>query len=67
MFFWFYCIVLHSTQRIEFVVFIKSVYFGTLISVENSHFNEYSVCRESRFHVDKDLDIKLVDLWRYRQ
>ena len=43
MYFGIYCIILHFTQRIEFVVFIKSVCFGNLISVENSHFNEYSV------------------------
>ena len=43
MYFGFYCIILYFTQRIEFAVFIKSVCFGTLISVENSHFNEYSV------------------------
>ena len=43
MYFGFYCIILHFTQRFEFVVFIKSVCFRTLISVENSHFNEYSV------------------------
>ena len=43
MYFGFFCIILHFTQRIEFVVFIKSVCFGTLICVENSHFNEYSV------------------------
>ena len=46
MYFGFFCIILHFTQRIEFVVFIKSVCFGTLISVENSHFNEYSVSVE---------------------
>ena len=45
MYFGFYCIILYFTQRIEFVVFIESVCFGTLISVENSHFNEYSVIR----------------------
>ena len=43
MYFGFYCIILYFTQRMEFVVFIKSVCFGTLIFVENSHFNEYSV------------------------
>ena len=43
MYFGFYCIILYFTQRIEFVVFIESVCFGTLISVENSHFNKYSV------------------------
>ena len=46
MYFGFYCIILYFTQRIEFAVFIKSVCFGTLISVENSHFNEYSVNME---------------------
>ena len=46
MYFGFYCIILHFTQRIEFVVFIKSVCFGTLIYVENSHFNEYSVMKD---------------------
>ena len=44
MYFGFYCIILYFTQRIEFVVFIESVCFGTLISMENSHVNEYSVC-----------------------
>ena len=45
MYFGFYCIILHFTQRFEFAVFRKSVCFRTLISVENSHFNEYSVLR----------------------
>ena len=50
---WVFCIILHFTQRIEFVVFIKSVCFGTLIPVENSHFNEYSICTKFQTELDE--------------
>ena len=58
MYFGFYCIILHFTQRIEFVVFIKGVCFGTLISMENSHFNKYSV-QQGLLHYKRILTILL--------